>query len=63
MKVSIIMPVYNTGNILICDYATKKLNYDFIYSSSWDKITDEYLILAANDLRPNYYINYDTREY
>lgn len=50
---------YNTGNILICDYATKKLNYDFIYSSSWDKITDEYLILAANDLRPNYYINYD----
>lgn len=50
---------YNTGNILICDYATRQLNYEFNYSSCWTGETDEYLILAANDLRPNYEINYD----
>lgn len=49
----------NTGNVLICDYGTRTLNYDFIYSPYWNEETDEYLILAANDLRPGYNIDYN----
>ena len=46
---------HNTGNIVIAHYGSKRLDYDFDWSSPWstDDDIDEYLILAANCLRPS----------
>lgn len=41
----------NTGNILICNYGGKRLDYDLDYSSRMNFGTDRYMILAANSLR------------
>lgn len=42
----------NTGNILIHDYATRRLDYDFDYTPPFDSKADCFMILAANILRP-----------
>lgn len=50
----------NTGNILIHDYATRRLDYAFDYEKSFDTPADCFMILAANCLRPQTKLNWES---
>lgn len=51
----------NTGNAIIAEFATRPLNYDFITRHNWseDSDVDEYMIAAANTLRPTAQLSWD----
>lgn len=51
----------NTGNILINNYGTKQFDYDLDFSPDFYDCpeAEHYIMMCANNLRPNYYVNYE----